>query len=57
MAGQFKGEIAESVADALMRARTLVGAHGVVVVTGSCYLVGAARALLLGLDADPLVDD
>ena len=57
MVKQFKGEVADDVADALVRARALVGAQGVVVVTGSCYLVGAARALLLGLDSDPLVDD
>ncbi len=52
----FKGEVADTVADALMRARAKVGAQGVVVVTGSCYLVGAARALLLGLDPDPQAD-
>jgi hypothetical protein len=27
-----------------------------VVVTGSCFLVGAARAMLLNLDTDPPAD-
>ncbi len=40
----------------LTRARELVGERGVVVVTGSTFLVGAARALLLGLPRDPAVD-
>lgn len=56
MVAQFKGDVADNVAEALMRARALVGPQGVVVVTGSCYLVGTARALLLGLDADPPAD-
>jgi dihydrofolate synthase/folylpolyglutamate synthase len=47
------GEVASSVSDALTRARSLVGARGVVVVTGSTFLVGAARALLLGAPSDP----
>ena len=41
---------------ALARARSLVGPRGVVVVTGSTYLVGAARASLLGLHSDPPID-
>ena len=49
------GEVAGSVAEALTRARNIVGARGVVVVTGSTFLVGAARALLLGVPADPPV--
>lgn len=49
------GEVAESVEAALSRARELVGDRGLVVVTGSTYLVGAARALLLGLETDPSV--
>lgn len=49
------GEVAPSVADALARARALVGPRGVVVVTGSTFLVGAARALLLNLPTDPAV--
>jgi hypothetical protein len=43
------------VAQALDRARTLVGPRGVVVVAGSIFLVGAARALLLNLPSDPPV--
>jgi dihydrofolate synthase/folylpolyglutamate synthase len=53
MAKLVTGEVAASVSDALTRARNLVGARGVVVVTGSTFLVGAARALLLGAPADP----
>ncbi len=56
MAAFLKGETAPSVADALVRARELVGHGGVVVVTGSCFLVGAARALLLGMAPDPAID-
>jgi dihydrofolate synthase / folylpolyglutamate synthase len=50
------GEIAPNIADGLARARTLVGPRGVVVVTGSTYLVGAARATLLGIEPDPAVE-
>lgn len=50
------GEVAETVGDALSRARQLVGERGLVVVTGSTFLVGAARALLLGMETDPAVD-
>lgn len=49
------GEVAESVEQALTRARELVGPKGVVVVAGSTFLVGAARALLLNLPTDPPV--
>ena len=49
------GEVAASVGEALARARALVGPRGVVVVTGSTFLVGAARALLLNLPTDPPV--
>jgi len=49
------GEVANSVGEALARARALVGPRGVVVVTGSTFLVGAARALLLNLPTDPPV--
>jgi folylpolyglutamate synthase/dihydropteroate synthase len=52
----LKGEVAGSVEQALQRAREVVGAKGVVVVTGSSFLVGAARALLLSLPCDPAVD-
>jgi dihydrofolate synthase/folylpolyglutamate synthase len=50
------GEVAENVENALSRARELVGSKGVVVVAGSTFLVGAARALLLSLPTDPAVD-
>lgn len=50
------GEVAPDVATALELARTRVGAKGLVVVTGSIFLVGAARASLLGLPTDPAVD-
>jgi dihydrofolate synthase/folylpolyglutamate synthase len=50
------GEVAASVEEALARARALVGAKGVVVVAGSTFLVGAARAILLNLPTDPAVD-
>jgi dihydrofolate synthase / folylpolyglutamate synthase len=49
------GEVASDVPSALMRARALVGVDGVVVVTGSIFLVGAARAALLDLPRDPAV--
>jgi dihydrofolate synthase / folylpolyglutamate synthase len=52
----FSGEVAPGVAEALERAREIVGPRGVVVVTGSTFLVGAARTLLLGLPSDPPVD-
>ncbi len=51
----LNGEAATDVGQALDRARTLVGPRGVVVVTGSTFLVGAARALLLNLPSDPPV--
>jgi dihydrofolate synthase/folylpolyglutamate synthase len=50
------GEAASDVGAALEAARAKVGSRGLVVVTGSTFLVGAARALLLGLPTDPLVD-
>ncbi len=55
MAQFLPGEVANSVGEALARARALVGPRGVVVVTGSIFLVGAARALLLNLPTDPPV--
>jgi dihydrofolate synthase/folylpolyglutamate synthase len=51
-----QGEVAANVPEALARARQLVGQRGVVVVTGSIFLVGAARAQLLNLPTDPPVD-
>jgi dihydrofolate synthase/folylpolyglutamate synthase len=55
IAAFLPGEVANSVGEALSRARALVGPRGVVVVTGSTFLVGAARALLLNLPTDPPV--
>jgi dihydrofolate synthase / folylpolyglutamate synthase len=49
------GEVAGDIPGALVRARALVGIDGVVVVTGSIFLVGAARAALLDLPRDPAV--
>jgi dihydrofolate synthase / folylpolyglutamate synthase len=56
MSAIFAGEVAEGVPDALARARALVGQRGLVVVTGSIFLVGAARASLLNLPTDPAID-
>jgi dihydrofolate synthase/folylpolyglutamate synthase len=56
MSAVYAGEVAESVPDALARARALVGQRGLVVVTGSIFLVGAARASLLNLPTDPAID-
>lgn len=56
MSAVYAGEVAESVPDALARARALVGQRGLVVVTGSIFLVGAARAALLNLPTDPPID-
>jgi dihydrofolate synthase/folylpolyglutamate synthase len=55
LARRHPGETARTVAEALDRARDLAGREGVVVVCGSLYLVGEARALLLGLESDPPV--
>ncbi|HXK20438.1 MAG TPA: folylpolyglutamate synthase/dihydrofolate synthase family protein [Polyangiaceae bacterium] len=56
MSAVYAGEVAEGVPDALARARQLVGQKGLVVVTGSIFLVGAARASLLNLPTDPAID-
>ncbi|HKY41228.1 MAG TPA: folylpolyglutamate synthase/dihydrofolate synthase family protein [Polyangiaceae bacterium] len=56
MSAVHAGEVAEGVPDALARARALVGQRGLVVVTGSIFLVGAARASLLNLPTDPAID-
>ncbi len=55
LAKRHPGETATGLAEALGRARAFVGRDGVVVVCGSLYLVGEARALLLGLESDPAV--
>jgi dihydrofolate synthase/folylpolyglutamate synthase len=49
------GTVAPTVARALELARGQVGASGLVVVCGSIFLVGEARALLMGLERDPPV--
>jgi dihydrofolate synthase/folylpolyglutamate synthase len=56
MAAKYPGTTAASIAEALQMARTMVGPSGLVVVTGSVFLVGPARALLLGLPSDPPID-
>ena len=56
LAQTMGGDIAADVVEGLTRARALVGQRGVVVVTGSIYLVGAARAALLGLEPDPVAE-
>ncbi|MBX3225299.1 MAG: bifunctional folylpolyglutamate synthase/dihydrofolate synthase [Labilithrix sp.] len=52
--GIAEGRAAASVAEALRAARAAAGRRGVVV-CGSLYLVGEARAALLGLARDPAV--
>lgn len=56
MAAFVSGQVAPDVRTALERARGIVGSQGIVVVTGSTFLVGAARAILLNLPTDPAVD-
>lgn len=55
LAARHAGEVAASVPEALARARALAGPAGDVLVAGSLYLVGEARALLLGLPSDPRI--
>jgi dihydrofolate synthase/folylpolyglutamate synthase len=55
LASLMPGEIANDTAQALSLGRKAVGPAGLVLVTGSIFLVGAARALLLGLERDPAV--
>ncbi|MDB4998376.1 MAG: Dihydrofolate synthase [Myxococcaceae bacterium] len=55
LAARHPGEVATSITDALERARAAVGPGGVLVVTGSIFLVGEARGTLLGLPRDPAV--
>jgi dihydrofolate synthase/folylpolyglutamate synthase len=55
LAARHPGEIAASVTQASVAARRLVGPGGLVVVCGSIYLIGEARAALLGLPRDPPV--
>ena len=49
------GEAAASADDALERALHASAEDGLVVVSGSMYLVGEIRATLLGLPRDPAV--
>ncbi|HKQ69496.1 MAG TPA: cyanophycin synthetase [Polyangiaceae bacterium] len=49
------GRIATTALLAIEGARRAVGPEGLVVVTGSIFLVGEVRARLLGLDRDPAV--
>ncbi len=53
LAAWGQGQAALSLDEAMSRARERVGRSGIVVVTGSIVLVGAARAHLLGLPCDP----
>lgn len=55
LAARHPGVTASSVADALARARAAAGPDGLVLVTGSLYLVGEARATILDLPTDPPV--
>ena len=50
------GQVFTDVGRAIEAARTKVGPQGLVVITGSCFLVGAARAILLNLETDPPAD-
>ncbi len=56
MVRHYPGQIFTDVGRAIESARARVGQQGLVVVTGSCFLVGAARAMLLNLDTDPPAD-
>jgi dihydrofolate synthase/folylpolyglutamate synthase len=49
------GRGCRSVEEAIERASLAVGAGGLVVVCGSLFLVAEARAMLLGLESDPMV--
>ena len=51
----MEGDAALSIGEALSLARQRVGRSGIIIVTGSIYLVGQARSYLLGLPADPPV--
>lgn len=56
MVKYYPGRICADVGRAIEGARAKVGPQGLVVVTGSCFLVGAARAVLLNLETDPPAD-
>jgi dihydrofolate synthase / folylpolyglutamate synthase len=56
MVKYYPGQVFTDVGRAIESARAKVGQQGLVVVTGSCFLVGAARAILLNLETDPPAD-
>jgi len=51
----WPGVTTRGAADALRRARRAAGPEGWVVIAGSIFLMAEARALVLGLRADPLI--
>ena len=55
LAAHASGHVAASVPEALVQARSLVARSSPVVICGSLYLVGEARAQLEGLPEDPPV--
>jgi dihydrofolate synthase / folylpolyglutamate synthase len=55
LALHLPGIVAPGVAEALELARAAVGTGGSVLVAGSIFLAGAARAYLLGLPRDPAI--
>ncbi len=56
MVRHYPGQVFKDIGRAIEAARAKVGQQGLVVVTGSCFLVGAARAILLNLETDPPAD-
>jgi dihydrofolate synthase/folylpolyglutamate synthase len=55
LAARSPGHVASSLSDALVHARSLVAPTSPVVICGSLYLVGEARARLIDLPEDPPV--
>jgi dihydrofolate synthase / folylpolyglutamate synthase len=55
LAARHHGNVASSLDAGIELARATVGRDGLVLVTGSIFLVGEARATLLGLPRDPAV--
>jgi dihydrofolate synthase/folylpolyglutamate synthase len=55
LAHELSGDVADSLESAMAMARGAAGPDGLVVVAGSIFLVGAARAWLLGLERDPAI--
>lgn len=55
LSAYLEGQVALSPGEALAMAREKVGRGGIVVVTGSIFLVGQVRAYLLGMPCDPPV--